>query len=124
VVGDDGGWRRDPAPSPVDHGAVAVCPGAHLVHLAVVDDAAVEGDQAIAAPHLAVPAIAREQRHHQDLDLTRDRGLDHQIIALTGERDDVLADLAVGLVMDRVLRALRRIEAGERRGAGQKQGCG
>jgi hypothetical protein len=49
-------------------------------------------------PHLPIGGVAPKQRHHEDFDLAFDRGLDHQIVAVAGEGDDVAADLAVGLV--------------------------
>jgi hypothetical protein len=66
-------------------------------------------------PHLPIGCVAPKQRHHEDFDLAFDRGLDHQIVALAGEGDDVAADLAVGLVMNSELGMLRRMGTGERR---------
>ena len=50
----------------------------HLVHLAVVDDAAVERDQAIAAPDLVIRAGPLEERNRKEPDLALDFGVDHQ----------------------------------------------
>jgi len=74
-----------------------------LVDLAVVLEPAVERDQPVAPPDLAIARLALEDRHEQDLDLARDPRLDDKLVARAGEGDDVAPHLAIDFVMNRVL---------------------
>jgi hypothetical protein len=95
--------------------------GRDLEDLAVVVGMALEPDEPIAFPDLAIVrflAIEREKKHpHRNIH----RRVDHQPIAAAAEGEHLAADIAEGLVVNPIDRLLRRRHAGARRSGRNEQ---